>query len=311
MLKTAVRSSPLNLLAEMQREVQCTLGACLLQIQQYEHLLKNLLAIANIEGSAETIESNGVERANHLHDKPLGVLIKDHLLKDFVVNVTHDFDEHGADSDLESLVIATGQPYFKSRHQIVMTPEKLEITSKELEEMRVTRNDMVHHFLDRFSLKTEEGCSVALTYLGTCQTTFESNFTQLSEWSASMLNTRALSASFMQSQVVQDLFDGINPNGTVDWSSSAIVQVLREAEAACGLNGWTLLNTAIAWIGKQHAEQTPSKYRCKTWRQVLKRSGQFETRTEASEVGNRNETRFQSNIKPQPQARPATAHPGH
>jgi hypothetical protein len=71
MLKTAVRSSPLNLLAEMQREVQCTLGACLLQIQQYEHLLKNLLAIANIEGSAETIESNGVERANHLHDKPL------------------------------------------------------------------------------------------------------------------------------------------------------------------------------------------------------------------------------------------------
>ena len=306
-----LHSSPFALLAEKQREVECKLGACLIQIQQYERLLKSMLAISKVQGNTETVETNQAARVSDLHGKSLGQLINEHLLKDVVVNAPHDSDSDVEDADTERRVLATGMPYFKVRHQIFMTPEKLESASKALEEMRSTRNDLVHHFLDRFSPKTEEGCAVALTYLGTCQATFESNFTQLSEWSAGMLNTRALSASIMQSQVVQDLFDGINPDGTVDWSSSAIVQVLREAEAACGLNGWTLLNTAIAWIGKQHAEQTPSKYRCKTWRQILKRSGQFETRTEASEVGNRNETWFQSNIKPQPQAQPATTPPRH
>lgn len=307
---TLLSLTPTSLLEE-QRDVQSKLGACLIQIQQYERLLKSMLAISKVQGNPETVETNQVKLASDLHCKSLGQLINEHLLKDVVVNASHDSDNHGEDAVAERHVLATGLPHFKVRHQIVMTREKLESTSQALEEMRSTRNDMVHHFLDRFSLKTEEGCALALTYLGTCQVTFEANFAQLSEWAANMVNTRALTASIMQSQVVEDLFDGINPDGTVDWPSSAIVQWLREAEAACGLDGWTQLNTAIAWIGNQYAEQTPSKYHCKTWRQVLKRSGQFETRTKTSEAGDQSETWFQSNIKPQPQAQPAIAHPVH
>ena len=304
---TLLANTPISI-PQIQHEVQRKLGACLIQIQQYERLLKSMLATSKVQGNPETVETNQAARVNDLYGRPLGQLINEHLLKDVLVNAPHDSDGDVEDADAERRVLATGMPYFKVRHQIFMTPEKLESASQALKEMRSTRNDLVHHFLYRFSLKTEEGCALALTYLGACQATFKSNFAQLSEWSASMLNTRALSASIMQSQVVQDLFDGINPDGTVDWSSSAIVQALREAEAACGLNGWTLLNTAIAWIGKHHAEQTPPKYHCKTWRQVLKRSGQFETRTKTKEAGDQSETWFQSNIKSQPQAQPATAH---
>lgn len=295
----------------MQREVECKLGACLLQIQQCERVLKNLLAIAKVEGSSETLDANRVEKASYVQDKSLGVLIKDHLLKDVVVNDQRDFDSHGKDPDAESDVIATDLPYFKFRHQIVMTPEKLESTSETLEVMRSTRNDLVHHFLDRFSLKTEEGSALAITYLDTCQATFEINFAQLKEWETSMVNARALASTIMQSEVVEGLFKGINPDGTVDWPFSRIVQVLREAEAACALNGWTLLDAAIAWISKHHADQIPPKYHCRNWRQVLKRSGQFETKTKTSEAGDKSETWFQSNINSQPQVQPATVPPRH
>ena len=304
---TLLLNTPISL-PQIQHDVQRKLGACLIQIQQYERLLKSMLAISKVQGNPETVETNQVARVSDLHGKSLGQLINEYLLKEVVINAPHDSDSDVEDADAERRVLATGMPYFKVRHQIVMTPEKLESASQALEEMRSTRNDLVHHFLDRFSLKTEEGCGLAITYLGACQATFEANCAQLSEWAAAMVKTRGLTASIMQSQVVEDLFDGINPDGTVDWSSSAIVQVLREAEAACGLNGWTLLNTAIAWIGKHHAEQKPSKYHCKTWRQILQRSSQFQTRTETREAGDQSETWFQSNIKLQPQAQPAIAH---
>ena len=212
---TLLANTPISI-PQIQHEVQRKLGACLIQIQQYERLLKSMLATSKVQGNPETVETNQAARVNDLYGRPLGQLINEHLLKDVLVNAPHDSDGDVEDADAERRVLATGMPYFKVRHQIFMTPEKLESASQALKEMRSTRNDLVHHFLDRFSLKTEEGCALALTYLGACQATFKLNFAQLSEWSASMLNTRALSASIMQSQVVQDLFDGINPDGTVD-----------------------------------------------------------------------------------------------
>ena len=298
-------------LSQIQHKVQHKLGACLIQIQQYERLLQSMLAISKVHGNPETVETNQAARVSDLRSKSLGQLINEHLLKEVVVNAPDDSDNDRVDTDAEERVLATGQPYFGVRLQISMTPEKLENTSQALEEMRSTRNDLVHHFLDKFSLKSEEECALALTYLGTCQATFEANFAQLSEWGKSMLNTRTLAASSMQSQAINDFFDGICPDGTIDWHSSTIVQVLRESEAACGLNGWTLLNTAIAWIGEYHAEQIPSKYHCKTWRQVLRRSGEFQTRTKTSVAGAQGETWFQFNINSQPQAPPVTAPPKH
>ena len=51
----------------------------------------------------------------------------------------------------------------------------------------------------------------------------------------------------------------------------------REALAPSGSQTrWTELNAAIAWIAKQHPDQTPRRYGCSSWRQVLHESGEFE-----------------------------------
>jgi len=85
----------------------------------------------------------------------------------------------------------------------------------------------------------------------------------------------------MKSDAFKDmLIDGIAPDGQVHWPMSGIVSGLREAEQALAPPGdparWTELNAAIAWIAKQHPDQTPRRYGCSSWRQVLHESGEFE-----------------------------------
>lgn len=55
-----------------------------------------------------------------------------------------------------------------------------------------------------------------------------------------------------------------------------LMKVLREASKALAQNGWTLLEDALSWVVDKHPEQTPSKYGCRSWPQVLSESRQFE-----------------------------------
>ena len=110
-----------------------------------------------------------------------------------------------------------------------------------------------------------------------------------------MDNARTLSASFVQTQMYEDfVYNGINPDGSVEWPASGIVHALRKAEAACAKEGWTLLDSAIAWLRADHSDQTPTKYQCKTWRQVLKRSQQFEILAAVDPANTSGKTWFRS-----------------
>ena len=74
------------------------------------------------------------------------------------------------------------------------------------------------------------------------------------------------------------LVNGIAPDGSVNWLASGAVRCLREAETRLAKKGWTLLNTATAWIRAQHPDQHPQRYGCGSWRQVIHESQQFEIR---------------------------------
>ena len=135
----------------------------------------------------------------------------------------------------------------------------------------------------------------AETYLDGSYATFNNHYLQLKEWAANMENTRALSASFIKTQIFEDLVvNGINPDGTIDWPACGVVQALREAEVACAKESWTLLDSPIAWLRAVHSDQAPAKYRCKTWKQVLKRSKQFEIRVAVDPVSSHGQTWFRS-----------------
>jgi hypothetical protein len=73
-----------------------------------------------------------------------------------------------------------------------------------------------------------------------------------------------------------------------------VVQALREAEAACAVEGWVPLDSAIGWLGKHHPDQTLGKYQCKTWQQLLKRCAQFEIRSTQGDASARGQTWYRS-----------------
>ena len=276
-------------LVECQREVQRKLGACVIRLQQYEHLMKAMLAFRTAEGTVEQIERTRLKTLAEIQIKTLGMLVNE-FCEELVVSNDSDADEMRGS---ESMNCGLQEPWFSYRHTMQMSPERHQKTKAAMIGLKELRNQLVHHFLERFSLADESSCRAAETYLDGSYTSFDNHYLQLKEWATSMENARALSASFIKTQMFEDLFvNGINPDGTIDWPTCGVVEALREAEVACAKDSWTLLDSAIAWLRIDHSDQIPSKYQCKTWKQVLKRSEQFEIRVVVDPVSSHGQTWF-------------------
>ncbi|MCX2865177.1 OST-HTH/LOTUS domain-containing protein [Paucibacter sp. PLA-PC-4] len=67
---------------------------------------------------------------------------------------------------------------------------------------------------------------------------------------------------------------------TGSWTGGAAgcVSALREAALALAVDGWASVDAAADWISAQHPDQTPEKYGCRTWRQVIHESRRFDLR---------------------------------
>ena len=72
------------------------------------------------------------------------------------------------------------------------------------------------------------------------------------------------------------LFNGINPDGSFEWRDTGIVRVLREEVRALAGEDWVAFDIVKARMLERHADQTPQKYRCSSWQQVLTESCEFD-----------------------------------
>lgn len=256
---------------DLQREVQRLLGRCMLRLQQYERLLKAIVAHHELAGPAHSIEGIRDARVQDAATKTLGTLVGK-LLDSYVVVDGVEREVLGDDTPAD--VISFG-----FRMNLQMTAEDYARTRDGLKELVDLRNGLVHHFIERYDLWQAGGCIAAREHLVACYTRIDGHYEQLRSWAEHMEQARQLAASFMQSPVYLDLVvNGIAPDGTVDWAAAGCVSALREAAAALAVDGWASLDAAIEWIGSRHSDQTPEKYGCRTWRQVLHESRRFELR---------------------------------
>lgn len=277
----------------LQQEVQRKLGRCMLRLQQYEMLLKTMVAGMAVEGPAGQLQHKRDENRANISSKTLGVLVGLFTGEHFSVTGA----EGGAQSD-DSACPDDGHEtaWARIRFSISMSPERYAITKMGLAELVAMRNDLVHHFIERFDIFDEAGCTAAITYLDGCHTQIDVHFGDLKNWATSLSEVEILATKFMQSKAFEDLLvHGINPDGSVCWARSTIVECLRGAEAACQVDGWTALDTAIEVIQNRHRDHSPSRYGCKTWRQVVQKSGLFEFRSVAATDGLRGEAWYRSN----------------
>ncbi len=256
---------------ELQRDVQRKLGRCLLRLQQYEILLKALVAHSDLAGSPTELQAVRDAQVASAQKKTLGTLVG--MLTERHLALADDCDSAEAPPQDNSSL------WFQFRFRVQLDASQHQVTTAALKELVDLRNELVHHFLQRFNIWEHQGCIDADAYLDASYETIDGHYVTLREWVQGMEEARSYMAAFMKTAAFEDLLvNDIAPDGSVDWLASGAVRCLREAEFQFTADGWTQLNTATSWIRAAHPDQNPQRYGCGSWRQIIHESQQFEIR---------------------------------
>jgi hypothetical protein len=258
-------------IAAAQHEAQRLLGRCLLRLQQYEQLIKLIVAHHELSGPAHALTDIRAAKVAGVANKSLGMMVKQ-LLGSYVVDESKDEEEMLTDGPQD--VISIGL-----RMNLVLSAEDYGRTRNDLQDLVSLRNQLVHHFIEQHDLWTPEGCRSACDELTAAYRRIDGCFEQLRSWAEHMEQARRLAAEFTQSDAFREfVINGIAPDGVIHWSVSGIVLALSAAGKELAIDGWTSVTAASTWIEARHPEQTPEKYGCSSWRQVIHESRQFELR---------------------------------
>jgi hypothetical protein len=248
------------------------LGRCLLRLQQYEHLMKAIVAHHDLSGPADALKKI---RAAHIDDastKTLGTLVGQ-LFGSYVMTDGADTAADATANEPEDVVLLT------MRMRLVLSAEDYLRTRNDLKELVSLRNSLVHHLIDQHDLRSTDGCGTARDALVAAYSRIDQHFEQLRSWAKKMADVRRVAREFMESDVYRNwLIHGIDPDGTVDWAAAGIVRALREAANELAVEGWTPVAAAGRWITERNPDQRPNKYGCASWRQVLHESHLFDLR---------------------------------
>jgi hypothetical protein len=269
-------------LQTIQREVQRKFGRNLLLLQQYERLMKWLVAEQDIAGPMGELERIKGKQIQAVSKKTLGQVVGD-LTGNFIAPA---LPEGSSEQEAEH-ASEPNKPWIRISFRMEMQAEDFKETERKLAELVALRNDLAHHFLESYDIWTELGCQIASTYLDECFKKIEAHYEELRQMAQHSHETRKEMASFAQTPEFMDFFiHGIFPGGAgVAWSSCTIVNLLRDAEDKLVKDGWTFLQDAIDYVLKAEPEHIPAKYGCSSWRQVLHESAQFEVRKEKPKLG--------------------------
>ena len=256
----------------VQHIVQRKLGRCLLRLQQYERQLKAIVAHGELSGPADRLPIIREQKVARAQNKTMGTLMG-MLTESFLSPQPPNEEESQTEADVGD------QIWLRHRYQLEMPAEHYEAMKADLKELVDLRNNLVHHFIERFDLWSESGCQAADGFLEESYEAINRHCLNLQCWAKTIDVAAAKVACLMQGQAFEDaLIDGIREDGSVYWPGSGICRCLREAETKLAEGGWTRLEASIRWIGGTYPEQTPKRYGCSSWRHVLHESLQFEIR---------------------------------
>lgn len=263
-------------LIPLQREVQRKLGRNLIRLQQYERLAKLIAANYKLEVRLEDLQAAKETATEKFANDTLGTVVKE--LKENFFCPPSDFD---AVTKALSSQRGSTKSLFSLNFQIETTKEQFDPISQRISVLVALRNEMVHHFLDVQDVWTIEGCKATNIYLDARGEEINEHYEELRQWVKGLQSAQSYLREQLNAPEMTDfLLHGILPDGEVDWEHCTIVELLRNAEASLAQDGWTLLDDAKKFIGEKESDQTPEKYRCSSWPQVIHESRQFEIRKE-------------------------------
>ena len=128
---------------ELQRDVQRKLGRCLIRLQQYEIMLKALVAHGDIAGPPSALQAVRDAQVACAQKKTLGSLVG-MLTERHLTSAEEDDSTEEPQGD--------GGAWFRFRFQVGLDASQRQATTAALKELVDLRNELVHHFLQRFNI---------------------------------------------------------------------------------------------------------------------------------------------------------------
>lgn len=259
-------------LKALQHEIQRLLGRCLLRLQQYERLIKAIMAHHRLSGPVHDLDRARAAEIDGTSRRTLGSLVGD-LLGSYVVADTIDPREDATINSPEAV------NWYSMQMKLSLSDADFARTEKGLGELVLLRNNLVHHFIEQHDLWSLDGCRSAQDALVAAYSRIDQHLGQLRDWAGDMERTRQALSEVLQSEEFKDAFvNGIASDGTVNWYVAGVVSALQEALGALAVDRWASVADAGRWIVERYPEQRPTKYGCRSWRQVVHEAPTFELR---------------------------------
>jgi|APLow6443716910_1056828.scaffolds.fasta_scaffold24070_2 hypothetical protein len=270
--------------AAKQREVQRKLGRCLIHLQQFEGLAKALWVDTEHEGYAGEFLVSQSKRKEHISDKTLGLVVK-RLADSFLAPDLGRPEEEPPNDDHPEM--DSTRAHFRFKRKISMSGEDYSRTTSELNALVDMRNTLVHHFIERFDLWSEQGCHDAQAHLDDCYQRIDALYSTISLWAESHQKAGEVFSAFLQSEEGRKaFFDILPPENGIDWSSAPVVTALQAAQEELSCDGWTSLDDAVRWLSLKYPDEKPKKYGCSSWRHLLSKSKLYEIQKVTAEGAN-------------------------
>lgn len=252
-------------------EVFRRIGRNLLLFQHIEHLLKQLMTSARLEGTLQSMQANFDERRARIHKQTLG-----QLAGQFVDDVLADAGERESPENVD-------EAWFSFGFTIQADSAFVEQHTAEMKAVVDARNDLIHHFLPRWSPASEDSTRAALAYLDDQRAQALPMRDRLQRFVNSLQGAAKAHAEFMSS-----------PEGAraieLQWlRHSRLVLLLGEvAQKTPRADGWTVLASAGHILRRQEPQELEhmlERYGHRTLKRLLQATELFDIEEEPTAGG--------------------------
>lgn len=150
------RTEPQSSITERQEVIFSWIGACLLNLQNCERLVKEILSSHQLSSPLDEIDAVKAKQKQALRKNSLGITIGKLLGSFYQKGVTTE-----RSTTPENLTV----PHINISYSVELEDAEFHLVKRQLSELVKTRNLIAHHFVEMFDITSLPGCDAAIAYL--------------------------------------------------------------------------------------------------------------------------------------------------
>jgi hypothetical protein len=247
-------------------------GRNVVLVQQLEQLLKFVVANGNLAGFASELKTLKEAQENKINKQTLGTLVGQ-----YVANSNPESDTQSTEPE------EIDEAYFSFSFRIECDDDYYESRKEALAQLVTERNDLIHHLLPRFDMKSAQSCRALGKELDEQSEKIRLEINRLKATAMALNDGRKEMAAYFQSE------EGWKEIELSFLRQSRLVLMLGDiATQMSREDGWTSISSAGHLI-KEHApeelEQMKEKHGYNSLKKLIQASEIFDIHEEATPKG--------------------------